>query len=432
MTCVDLPIGPSTNIGSRGVMLVRDAVEIRMAEPVVDDSEVVRLGLPTRLKGGRTNVRLGMFQRLAASHQFALGDRSGVLRSAQKRSGRAFRLDVRQRVIVKALVSRHMGKGMERGVALAKHVVYLGRSGAGLEGACPDFFDRSEDSIRPEVATDAWGGDRHHFRFIISPEHGDRIDDLRGYVRDVMSRVADDLGEPGLRWLATCHFDTDQPHAHVLVRGRKGDGRDLVIPRDYMGYGFRARAQEVAQERLGDLSRLEAERRIWKETQADRFTAFDRRLLQSSSPDGLVQDEVGAHPAWAALTRGRLRHLETLGLATRLDKGYRLDADLELRLRTLSLRRDVIRTLNQRRLEGGRDVHSLAVEAVKGVVVKAGFHDEAGASPWMIVRDAQGVEHYARLRPGSDLGQVGRSGVLSLMSDGLARFSAGQKMDLQL
>lgn len=413
-------------------MLVRDAVEIRLTEAVAVDPEVVRLNLPTRLKGGRTNVRLGMLQRLAASRLFALGDRSGVLSSAQNRSGRTFRLDIRQRVIVKALVSRHIGKGGERGTALAKHVAYLGRSGAGLEGARPDFFDRSDDGVRPDVATDDWSGDRHHFRFIVSPEHGDRIDDFRGYVREVMSRVADDLGEPGMRWLATSHFDTDQPHAHVLVRGRRCDARDLVIPRDYIGYGFRARAQEVAQERLGDLSRLEAEQRIWKETQADRFTAFDRRLLQSSSPDGLVPDGVGAHPAWAALTRGRLRHLEALGLATRLDKGYRLDADLESRLRTLVLRRDVIRTLNQRRLEGGRAVRSLAVEAVKGVVVKAGFHDEAGASPWMIVRDAQGVEHYARLRLGSDLGQVGRSGVLSLMGDGLARFSAGQKMDLQL
>src|SRR5690606_5809945 len=131
---------------------------------------------------------------------------------------------------------------------------------------------------------------------------GDRIDDLQGYVREVMGRVSADLGEPDLTWIATCHYDTDQPHAHVLVRGRRGDGRDLVIPRDYIGYGFRARAQEAAQERLGDLSRVEAEKRIWKETQADRFTGFDRRLLAVVEADGLVADGVGAHDAWAGLT----------------------------------------------------------------------------------------------------------------------------------
>ncbi|RYG17384.1 MAG: type VI secretion protein, partial [Caulobacteraceae bacterium] len=196
-----------------------------------------------------------MMRRLASSRMFALGDRSGVLRSAQSRSGRSFRLDVRQRVIVKALISRHRGKGAERGVALSKHVAYLGRAGAGLEGSRPEFFDRASDDIHAAERVRGWEDDRHHFRFIISPEHGDRIVDLKAYVREVLARVSADLGEPDLVWRATCHYDTDQPHAHVLVRGKRGDGRDLVIPRDYIAYGFRARAQEAAQELLGDLSR---------------------------------------------------------------------------------------------------------------------------------------------------------------------------------
>lgn len=410
-------------------MLVRDAVESRLSEPPALGSEEVRVRLPDHLKPDRTDVRMGMFQRLAASRLFALGDRSGVLRSAQKRSGRAFRLDVRQRVIVKALVSRHRGKGLERGAPLAKHILYLGRSGAGLEGERPEFFNQAEDAVRPADQAVGWGEDRHHFRFIISPEHGDRIDDLKAYVRQVMSRVAADLGEPDLNWFATCHFDTDQPHAHVLVRGKRGDGRDLVIPRDYMGYGFRARAQETAQERLGDLSRVEAERRIWKATQADQFTPFDRRLLEAAV-DGLVDDGVGASDAWAALTRGRLRHLEGLGLARRVRDKYRLAPDMESRLRGLQLRRDVIRTLNQRRLEGGREVQVLSADRVRGVVVKAGFHDEAGASAWVIVRDAGGVEHYGRLKPESALGRVGETASLTSLGSGLASLGVDRGRDL--
>ena len=274
-------------------MLIREAIENRLTLGAAPDREGVDVRLPLSLKTDRVPVRTGMLQRLAASRQFALGDRSGVLRAAQGRSGRAFRMDVRQRVIVKALVSRHLGKAAARAGALAAHVAYLGRSGAGVEGARPDFFDRTDGGVEAAMETRGWSGGRHHFRFIISPEHGDRIADLRGYVREVMARVSADLGEPDLRWVATCHYDTDQPHAHVLVRGRRGDGRDLVIPRDYMGYGFRARAQEVAQERLGDLSRVEAERRVWKETQADRFTGLDRRLLAAADADGMVDDGVG-------------------------------------------------------------------------------------------------------------------------------------------
>lgn len=410
-------------------MLIREAIQSRLSEGAGQEQEAVRVRLPLSLKSDRVNVRTGMFQRLASSRAFALGDRSGVLRAAQGRSGRAFRLDVRQRVIVKALVSRHVGKGAERAAALGKHVAYLGRSGAGVEGARPEFFDRDAEGVRPAVETGGWGQDRHHFRFIISPEHGDRIDDLKGYVREVMGRVAADLGEPDLKWLATCHYDTDQPHAHVLVRGRRGDGRDLVIPRDYMGYGFRARAQEVAQERLGDLSRVEAERRIWRETQADRFTSFDRRLLAAADGEGLVDDGVGASDAWAALTRGRLRHLEGLGLAARTGRRYRLDGEMETKLRTLQARRDIIRTLNQRRLEGGRDVRPLGAERVRGVVVKTGFHDEAGAAPFVVVRDASGLEHYARVKTG-EAARMGSRIALEPTANGLAQVVAGREADL--
>jgi hypothetical protein len=224
-----------------------------------------------------------------------------------------------------------------------------------------------------------------------------------------MRWVADDLGQPDLAWLGTCHFDTDQPHAHVLVRGRRSSGKDLVIARDYIAYGFRARAQEAAHELLGDLSRADAERRIWRETQADRFTGFDRRLLQAADAERLVGDGMGVNDAWAALTRGRLRHLESIGLAAREGRRYRLHADLETRLRAMQLRQDIIRTLHQRRLQSGREVRELGPERVRGKVVGRGAHDELGGVPWVIVRDREGVEHYARLGFGQRLPQLGRT-----------------------
>ena len=413
-------------------MLIRDAVETRLSIGGDRDAAAAKARLPMSVKTERMTVRNGMLKRLASSKAFALGDRSGVLRAAQNRSGRAFRLDVRQRVIVKAMVSRHLGKGSDRAAALAKHVVYLGRSGAGVEGARPEFFDRGEDAIRPEVATEGWTADRHHFRFIVSPEHGDRIDDLKAYVRQVMGRVSADLGERNLKWIAICHHDTDQPHAHVLVRGRREDGRDLVIPRDYMGYGFRARAQEVAQERLGDLSRVDAERRIWKETEADRFTGFDRRLLASMDGDRTVADGIGGHDAWAALTRGRLRHLEGLGLATRVGRRYRLSQELEPRLRRLQASRDIIRTMNQRRLEGAREIRPLEGRAISGAVMKTGFHDELGASPYLVIRGVDGQEHYARLGTGALAPAVGKHITLKLDARGLGQIlDAGRGSGLE-
>ena len=307
-------------------MLVRGAIEARLAEADRERPEAGRARLPRSLRSDRGGVRTALFQRLAASRLFALGDRAGVLKAAQGRSGRAFRLDVRQRVVVKALVA---------------------------------------------------------------------------------------------------------PHAHVLVRGRRADGRDLVIPRDYVAYGFRARAQEVAQERLGDLSRAEAERRVWRETEANRFTGFDRRLL-AAAEDGLVDDGVGRSDAWAALTRGRLRHLERLGLAARAGRRYRLAADLEDRLRALQLKQDVIRTLNQRRLQESRTVRQLEDRPVRGRVVASGCHDELGAAPYVIVRDREGVEHYARLGFGRPPPEVGRQIELAPGPRGAQVLQPGRGRDLGL
>jgi type IV secretory pathway VirD2 relaxase len=86
--------------------------------------------------------------------------------------------------------------------------------------------------------------DRHHFRFIVSPEDAGQMQDLRAFTRDLMGQAARDLGtEPD--WVAVDHWNTDNPHVHVLVRGKDDDGKDLVIARDYIGRGLRVRAEEL-------------------------------------------------------------------------------------------------------------------------------------------------------------------------------------------
>lgn len=412
-------------------MTLRSAIDARIAISPSPAEDELQVKLAARLKRDGS-VRASVLKRLSASMRFSYGARAGALRTAASRSGRAFRLDVRQRVIVKALVSRHSGKGAARGKALAAHLRYLGRDGAGQKGEAATFFDRQSDTIEATERVQDWAEHRHHFRFIISPEHGDRILDLRDYVRDVMGRVAADLGQPDLPWMAVCHYDTDQPHAHVLLSGRRANGRDLVIPRDYVAYGFRARAQEAAQERLGDLSRADAERRIWRETQRDGFTRFDRRLLASMDAQGAVEDALGGQGAWAALMRGRLAHLEGLGLARREGHRFRLAEDLEGGLRRLEVSRDVIRTLNQRRLETGRDASVFREGKVTGEVTKAGHHDELGASPFVMVRDGQGAEHYARLSAGSALPAVGAQTTLAIDGRGLVKALPGIGRDAGL
>ena len=399
-------------------MLVRDGIDHRLSvRPGQAEPPEVRL--PTYLPNAHDGARIAILSRLSANRRFAFGARAGSGGLA------GLRLDLRQRVVVKALVSRH-ARGRTGRSALARHVAYLGREGTGPKGPRGAFFNGELDELDAAALTADWAADRHHFRLIISPEHGERIADLPRYVREVMGKVADDLQEPQMQWLAICHFDTDQPHAHVLVRGRRVDGRDLIMPRAYISHGVRSRAQEAAQALLGDLTRSEAEARVWRETQANCFTQLDRRLLQAAGPDRLAPDGVGRSDAWSALSRGRLRYLERVGLAQRVGGAYRLSPSLEEDLRRAQLRMDVVRTLNQRRLEGARDVRLQLDAVVRGKVVQAGFHDELGAAGFVVVRDRDGVEHYAPLRAGAGLPRAGAQVTLEPLSGGRATIRQAQ------
>ncbi len=60
-------------------------------------------------------------------------------------------------------------------------------------------------------------------------------------------------------------------------------------------------------------------------------------------------------------------------------------------------RGDIIWTLNQRRLETGRDVRLLRGQRVEGTGVRSGTCDELGASLYILLRDETGAEHLGKV-----------------------------------
>jgi hypothetical protein len=154
-----------------------------------------------------------------------------------------------QAVVMKARVIRHHGTRF-RSVPLPKHIAYLKRDGVTRDGADARMFDaRSDDADKKAFAERCEDG-RHDFRFIVSPEDAAELGDLRTFTRELMSDVERDL-DTRLDWLAVDHWNTDNPHVHVLIRGRADDGKDLVISRAYIGRGFLDRAAERVTLELG-------------------------------------------------------------------------------------------------------------------------------------------------------------------------------------
>jgi type IV secretory pathway VirD2 relaxase len=166
--------------------------------------------------------------------------------------------------------------------------------------------------------------DRHHFRFIISPEDAAELGDLRTFTRELMTDVAQDL-EAKLDWIAVDHWNTDNPHLHVLIRGRAEDGQDLVISRDYISRGFRDRAAERVTLDLGPRSERDIQSALEREVEAERWTSLDRALRVAADEGAgvadLRPDASGEDLNLRRLMVGRAARLERLGLADQIAPG---------------------------------------------------------------------------------------------------------------
>ncbi len=329
------------------------------------------------------------------------GRSSAVSKARKAGRGTGTGFDRLQRVVVKVHVSRHR-PGKVHGSVL-RHVSYVGRESASLDGKHGVFYDAAQEGLDARRIVTAWEQDRHHFRLIVSAENADDLPDTNNYIRTVMARVERDLGT-SLQWLAVNHYNTDNPHTHILVRGIKQDGADLVIPRQYVSYGIRRRAEEVATEILGPRSAEDIRREHDSQIEAERFTALDRmieRHLEAGKIDLHPDKRIGFGADDRTRILGRLQFLQTMDLAKK-GKGtwWMLDPEFGFKLRDLGQRNDIIKVLyatlgNQagyvERL-GSRDA-----EPILGALVAKGSVDEISDRRFVVVRDCTGRLYYSQV-----------------------------------
>ena len=201
----------------------------------------------------------------------------------------------------------------------------------------PGCSTRHSDRADERDFGERCGDDRHHFRFIVSPEDAQQMTDLRAFTRELMADAERDLGT-ALDWVAVDHWNTDNPHIHVLVRGRADDGQDLVISRDYISRGFRSRAEERVTLELGPRTEQEIRSALEKEVEAERWTGLDRALSAAVDEGSGIADlrpaNVVEDPELRRLMVGRAAKLERLGLAEQVSPGcWSLNPGFEQTLR---------------------------------------------------------------------------------------------------
>jgi type IV secretory pathway VirD2 relaxase len=200
------------------------------------------------------------------------------------------------------------------------------RDGVTREGEAGELYTASGRDADAAVFLRRSENDPHQFRFIIAPEDSYRIADLKPFICDLVAQMEHDL-DTRLDWVAVDHFNTGHPHTHLVIRGRDRAGRELVMARDYIAYGIRARAQALITLELGPENEIERLRKLTREVEQERLTRRDRKIV-GRAVDG-IHTVTAAHASDAqqqSLQIGCLQTLERLGLATELQSGvWRLD-----------------------------------------------------------------------------------------------------------
>lgn len=219
------------------------------------------------------------------------------------------------------------------------HGRYIARETATQEDA-PGFSAQST-SIEPSALLDKWQkqGDARIWKFIISPEFGDRVD-LQQLTRDLMKKMERDLGTR-LEWAAVNHFNTEHPHTHVALRGIREDGSILDLPRDYVKSGIRKAAEDLCTRQLGYRTRLDAREAEIREVEQCRVTSLDRIIERSNPAPGQnsVFSVIPSHSVkrdQQELVAARLITLQKMGLATATQSGeWEIRADFMTVLKTM-------------------------------------------------------------------------------------------------
>lgn len=420
-----------------------------------DDFEVRagRIGNRGRVPRKSARTLVGQIQQVAKRAGYtslARGRRArGTGRHARGRiAAQRLRGSARQRrVVIKARVVRHKGVRFTA-APLARHIGYLKRDGVTRDRRDAELFDAGGDQADGDSFAERCADDRHHFRFIVSPEDCGELADVRAFTCDLVATMEHDLGTR-LEWVAVDHWNTDNPHIHLLVRGRADDGRDLVIDKDYIRTGMRARAADLVTAELGHRSERDIDLSLKREVEAERWTSLDRRLQSIADGNGglidLRTDAPDSRSSFDKHLAGRAMKLERLELAKRIAPGcWELGPGLEPTLRDLGLRGDIIKTMHRALTARGNEadpgrfaMHTEPpADPVIGRLVERGLHDELTGAAYAIVDGADGRVHHLKFGDLEWTGDAPRGAIVELRSwdgdDGKTRMSLVCRSDLPL
>lgn len=172
----------------------------------------------------------------------------------------------------------------------------------------------------------------------------------------------------------------------------------LIIPREYISYGMRDVAEDIATRELGPLNQIDIAKKLALQVKQERFTTLDRdlgRRAHNRVVDLSMLPERGAE--WSdRLQKWRVKELSRMGLAEKVGFGkWRLEGGFERTLRRLGERGDILkayhRSLAAAKLERPSfsepiyDAHGDRVKPITGRAISKGVLDDVNDRSYLVV-----------------------------------------------
>jgi type IV secretory pathway VirD2 relaxase len=307
-----------------------------------------------------------------------------------------------QRAVVK--ISYSAMRGQNKRAAWRAHASYLSRVGAQNEAGKGEGFDavNNEVDLTDKVTHWADAGDERLFKMIISPERGKDVD-LKKVTRAVISEMEKEL-ETKLQWAAIDHYNTDNPHVHVIIRGLDQHGKELVLSPQWIKERPRNIVQDIMTQELGYRTDKDIAEAKEKSVAGLYVTPLDRELRKrmEKSIDGQTVEFTGKpknemdHESRIYQIR-RLKHLEGYGLAESVGPStWRIAKDFEKAIKQAQILKDVTKSLNSMKElttePNARPMYHGALQPGEFVIgrVIGGALDEHKDRPFFVV---EGYDH---------------------------------------
>lgn len=313
-------------------------------------------------------------------------------RLAQRAAPSAYTPGKQQRVAFKA---SYGNSSVDR---LKRHVSYLERDSAGIDGKKPELFSEKGRGIPLQPIEN----ESRTFRFILSPENSDQLD-MKDFTRQFMLEFEEASGKQ-LQWLAAVHNNTAHAHSHIVVRGVDQEGRQFIFSRELLSQKAREIGSELATRQLGLRTDRDIAVQQSRDLVSDRFTAIDRAIYNKVERSGQA----------VALTNLQKQRLEFLDrefhLAQKINSTtFQLDPHWKETLERNGRQSDVVKTIENdlppHLKETWKDQSSkkpLYIYqnkwTVEGKILTKGIADEMNDVPYAVIETKKGLYYYCSAR----------------------------------